>query len=91
MEITTENSPNGTGQFFDAQDIAIGLSYARNLTDKFSAGLTVKYVNQTIWNESSSGVAFDIGTQYKLDFNNLTIAMCMTNFGSESENWMVPI
>jgi hypothetical protein len=83
MEITTESSPNGTGQYFDAQDLAIGISYARNLTDRFSAGLTLKYVNQTIWNESSSGLAFDIGTKYRLDFNNLTIAMCMTNFGSD--------
>lgn len=83
MEITTEFSPNGTGRFFDAQDIAIGFSYARNLTDRFCVGLTTKYVRQSIWNEAANGVAFDVGTQYKLPFKNLTIAMSMTNFGPD--------
>lgn len=83
MEITTETEPNGTGRFFDAGDMAIGVSYARYLTDRFSVGLTAKYVYQQIWNETASGFAFDIGTQYRLDFQNLTIAMSMANFGGD--------
>ncbi len=83
IEITTEESPNGTGRFYDAQDLALGLSFARYLTDRFSFGITVKYVSQKIWNESANGFAFDIGTQYQLDFQNLTIAMSMSNFGSD--------
>lgn len=83
MEITTETEPNGTGRFFDAGDLALGVSYARYLTDRFNVGVTVKYVHQRIWNETASGFAFDIGTQYLLDFQNLTIAMSMTNFGSD--------
>ncbi|QQS35248.1 MAG: PorV/PorQ family protein [Ignavibacteriales bacterium] len=83
MEITTEEEPNGTGRYFDAGDIALGVSYAKYLTDRFSVGLSVKYINQRIWNETASGVAFDIGTQYRLDFQNLTIAMSMTNFGAD--------
>jgi hypothetical protein len=83
MEITTEEQPNGTGRFFDAGDLAIGVSYAKYLTDRFTAGITVKYVSQRIWNETADGFAFDIGTQYRLDFQNLTIAMSMANFGGE--------
>ncbi len=83
MEITTEIEPNGTGRFFDAGDMAIGLSYAKYLTDRFSVGITAKYVYQQIWNETASGFAFDIGTQYRLDFQNLTIAMSMVNFGGD--------
>lgn len=83
MEITTELEPNGTGRYFDAQDMAVGISYARNLTDRFRFGITAKYVYQRIWNETASGVAFDVGTQYTLDFQNLTIAMAMTNFGPD--------
>ncbi len=83
MEITTEQEPNGTGRFFDAQDMAIGVSYAKYLTDRFSVGITAKYVYQRIWNETADGLAFDIGTQYRLDFQNLTIAMSMTNFGGD--------
>ncbi len=83
MEITTEENPNGTGRFFDAGDLALGVSYARYLTDRFNVGVTIKYIRQQIWNESASGFAFDIGTQYRLDFQNLTIAMAMTNFGAD--------
>jgi hypothetical protein len=83
MEITTEYNPNGTGQFFDAQDMAFGVSYARSLTDQFRVGLSARYINQRIWNETASGIAFDIGTQYRLSFRNLTLAMSMSNFGQD--------
>jgi hypothetical protein len=83
MEITTEENPNGTGQYFDAGDVSLAVSYGRDLTDKFTVGVTVRYISQRIWNETADGIAFDIGTQYNLDFQNLTIAMCMTNFGAD--------
>jgi hypothetical protein len=83
MEITTEFSPNGTGRYFDAQDLALALSYARDLTDRFRVGLTARYLQQRIWNETASGIAFDVGTQYQLPFRNLTLAMCMSNFGPD--------
>jgi hypothetical protein len=83
MEVTTEFAPNGTGRFFDAQDLALGLSYGHNLTDRFRVGLTARYIQQRIWNETAAGVSFDVGTQYQLAFKNLTIAMSMTNFGPD--------
>jgi len=83
MEITTELEPNGTGRFFEAQDLMVGLSYARSLTDKFRAGVTEKYVRQSIWNETASAFAIDIGTQYELWFSNFVIGMSLTNFGTD--------
>jgi len=83
MEMTTELEPDGTGIMFDAQDLMLGLSYARRLTDQFSVGLTAKYINQRIWNETASGIAFDIGTQYRIGFRDLTLAMSMQNFGPD--------
>ncbi|HPP34478.1 MAG TPA: PorV/PorQ family protein [Ignavibacteriales bacterium] len=83
MEIITEKQPNGTGRKFDAQDFTLGISYGRFLTNSFSVGVTVKYVEQRIWNEKAATVAFDVGTRYTLDFNNLTIAMSMTNFAPD--------
>lgn len=81
MEITTELNPEGTGQSFSPTSLAIGLTYARALTDKFNAGVTVKYVNETILRESASGIAVDVGTQYRLWFNDFTIGMSLTNYG----------
>ncbi len=83
MEVTTEFSPNGTGRFFDAGDLSVGIGYGRNLTDRFRMGVVFKYIRQRIWNEVASGLAFDLGTQYQLPFKNLTIAMSMMNFGSD--------
>jgi hypothetical protein len=83
MEVTTELQPDGTGEFFDAQDLMIGASYARRLTEDFSFGLTAKYVNQRIWNETATGFAFDVGTQYRVGVRDLTIAMSMNNFGGD--------
>lgn len=83
MDVTTELSPEGTGESFDAQDLMIGLSFARRLTEDFSVGVTAKYVSQRIWNETASGIAFDVGTQYRVGFRDLTLAMSMTNFGPD--------
>ncbi|MCR4439616.1 MAG: PorV/PorQ family protein [bacterium] len=83
MEVTTELQPEGSGEFWDAQDVSLGVTYARGLTDRMSVGVTAKYVRQRIWHESASGVAFDVGTQYRLDFRQLVIAMAMTNFGAD--------
>ena len=83
MEVTTELQPEGTGQKFDAQDLMIGVSYARRLTQDFSVGVTMKFINERIWNETSSGLGFDIGTQYRIGIGDLAIGMSMTNFGAD--------
>jgi hypothetical protein len=83
MDVTTELQPEGTGQKFDAQDLMLGASYARSLTVDFAVGISVKMINQRIWNETASGLAFDVGTQYRLGFGDLTIGMSMMNFGPE--------
>lgn len=83
QEITTVDQPDGTGRFFDAGDLMIGLSFARYLLPEFSVGVSAKYVNQRIWNEQASGLAFDIGTQYNFGFRNLTLGMAVSNFGAD--------
>jgi len=81
QEVTTVIQPEGTGVFYDVSDLSIGLSYARTLTDRFSVGLTVKYIQQNLYNESASTFAVDIGTTLHTGFHDLIIAMSMTNFG----------
>ncbi|MCH9008163.1 PorV/PorQ family protein, partial [candidate division KSB1 bacterium] len=62
MVVRTVEQPAGTGEFFNASDIAAGLSYSRKLTDRFSIGVTAKYIRQEIWHESASAFAIDVGT-----------------------------
>lgn len=82
MEITTETQPRGTGNFFGASDVAIGITYGVRLIDFFSLGGTVKYISQQIYNESASGVAIDIGTTLRTGYQGIKIGMSFTNFGT---------
>ncbi len=81
-EITTIEQPMGTGSYYDASDLAITLTYARQMTDKFSVGLTVKYIRQSINNETANGIGFDIGTSLRIGYSGLTLAMALTNYGA---------
>jgi hypothetical protein len=81
--VTTENNPEGTGERWSAQDFAIALSYSRNLTDRFSIGGSAKYVTQSIWNESASTVAFDLGLLFVTGFHDMRLGMSIANFGGD--------
>jgi len=48
MEVRTIEEPEGTGEMFSCGDLALGLSYGRCLTDRFSIGFNVKYIKQRI-------------------------------------------
>ncbi len=83
MEETTFESPDGTGRMFGAYSYAVGISYAIRLLPNFSLGANVKFVNETIWNSSASGMAFDIGTTYVTPFDGIVFGVSVTNFGQK--------
>ncbi|MCF8242966.1 MAG: PorV/PorQ family protein [Melioribacteraceae bacterium] len=85
QEVTTVQQPDGAGIFYNVSDLAIGLSYARALTDRFSVGLTVKYIQQNMYNVSAQTVAIDLGTYLRTGFHNLVVAMCVSNFGGNMQ------
>jgi hypothetical protein len=84
-EVTTIDYPEGTGERWEANDIAIGLSYARNLTDRFSVGGTVKFIQQKLWNERATGFALDIGVLFLTEFKGLKLGASISNFGTEMQ------
>ncbi len=84
-EITTVYEPDGTGDFYNAGDLAAGISYMREMTDRFSFGVTAKFVHEYIWNETASEAGFDIGSLYKADFLNLRLGMTIRNIGGKTE------
>ena len=46
MLVRTVEKPDGTGERFSAGSFAVGLHYARNLSEKFSIGFTAKYISE---------------------------------------------
>lgn len=79
--VTTEFEPDGTGEYYQASDLAIGLSLAMKMTDRFSVGATAKIVQQKIWHESASTVAFDVGTLYRTGFHDMVLGMTIQHVG----------
>jgi hypothetical protein len=80
---TTAEFPQGTGETFDAANYAIAMTYARNLTDRFAVGGSVKMVNETIFNCSARGIAFDLGLLFMTQFNGLQMGMSISNYGGK--------
>ena len=82
-KVRTVDQPEGTGEYFSAGDIAVGISYARSLTDRFSVGFTAQYIEESIWHMSSSAFAIDAGTEFRTDlFGGMVIGASISNFGS---------
>jgi opacity protein-like surface antigen len=85
MLVRTVAYPEGTGEKFSANDFAIGTSFAKSLTDRFSIGFTAKYVNQKIWHMQASSIALDIGTLFRTQFKDMTLGMSISNFGNKMQ------
>ena len=83
MERTTISNPDGTGEMFSAGSYAMGISFARNLTDRFTIGFNVKYIYEKIYHSTASSIAFDVGTIFNTQFNGLKIGMSITNYGQK--------
>ena len=83
MDVTTPANPMGTGEKFDAASVVVGISYGRSLTDWFTIGGTVKYINERIFNSSATGIGFDIGTIYNTPLPGLRMGFSISNFGSK--------
>lgn len=83
MERTTEELPEGTGQTFSAGSFAVGVAYGKKLTDWFSIGANVKYINEHIWNSTATGLAVDVGTLFTTPFAGLKFGAGITNFGQK--------
>ncbi len=84
MLVRTIEKPEGTGEYFGAGALNIGLSYARSLTENFAIGFNAKYLREYIWHETAQGFALDVGTFYRIQFLNETrLAASISNFGTK--------
>ncbi len=85
MEVRTEFEPNGTGQYFFANNTAVGVSYAQKLSDRFNLGIGLKYIYEGISEYTNHTLTADIGFLYTTDFKDLTFAVVIKNFGGNSQ------
>ena len=83
MLVRTVDEPEGLGSRFDAADLALGVSYAKYLTDRFSFGGTFKYIQRRIWHMEASAIALDFGALYSLPVNGMKLGISISNMGTK--------
>ncbi|OGU29713.1 MAG: hypothetical protein A2X67_07610 [Ignavibacteria bacterium GWA2_55_11] len=82
-EVTTVESPDGTGERWSASDVAFAVTYTRRFTDRFAIGGSGKFIHQRIYNESANTLAFDFGLLFLTGFNDMRLGMSISNFGGD--------
>ncbi len=85
MEVRTVEQPEGTGEMFQAGDMAMGVAYSAMVTRNLSLGVTGKYIHQRIWHMTASAMAVDMGLLFNTPFKGLTLGMSLTNFGPKMQ------
>ncbi len=83
MLVRTVLQPEGTGERFNASDIAIAGTYAKKLTTRFAIGGSLKYIRQKIFNSTSSTAAVDFGMLFRTPFRSMDFGMSISNFGGD--------
>jgi hypothetical protein len=79
-----DGSYNGlTGRTFRPNSIVVGVSFARDLTDRLSLGVTAKFVHENLVYKSASALAFDGGLLFKTGFRNIVIDATIRHFGQQ--------
>lgn len=85
MKVRTERQPEGTGEEFKVQNFALQMSYGKALTDRFSIGTTVKFIQEKVWHSAASAMAFDVGVLFTTPYENLRLGANMANFGPKMQ------
>src|ERR1035437_101107 len=79
-----DGSYNGlTGRTFRPNSIVFGVSFARDLTDRLSLGVTAKFVHENLIYKSASVLAFDGGVLFKTGFRNIVVDATIRHFGTQ--------
>ncbi len=81
--VTTESSPEGTGEVITPNFSVIGFTYSRQFTDRVSFGATGKFIHEGVRRVSATGMAFDFGFQYYTGLKGLSLGIAIRNLGSD--------
>jgi hypothetical protein len=82
IDVRTVEQEHGTGERYTVSDIAIGIGYGKQISDRFSVGVQAQYVQETIWHSSLSAFAINVGTIYRISADGLHIGASISNFGT---------
>jgi len=95
VEETTIFQATGTGRMIRGGDTAIGLAFARQMTDRVSWGAQARWVQEDLVLKTTSTFQFDMGISAYTGYRSLRIAAAARNVGAditvETEQFSPPI
>ncbi|CAN5439467.1 type IX secretion system outer membrane channel protein PorV [soil metagenome] len=84
MDETTEFNPFGTGRTFRTIHMAGALTFSQRLTNYFSYGASIKYLDERIEEIQTQTMVVDVGFFYQVGETGLRFAIGLNNFGFDS-------
>ena len=82
--VYTVAQPEGTGSVYSVSETFGGATFAQNFSDRFSAGLTAKFVFDQLGEVSGRAFAVDFGTTFhsELSGHPIRLAFVVSNLGT---------
>lgn len=68
-----------------ARDLAVGVSYARRVTEQLHFGINFKYISETLDDATVGAWAVDIGTVFHTGIRSLRVTMVGRNIGPDTQ------
>lgn len=82
--VYTVDQPDGTGAVYSVNETFAGLTYARNFSDRFSAGMTAKFIFDQLGEAEGSAFGVDFGTNFHAMLANhpIRFSFVLANLGT---------
>ncbi|MCK4857399.1 MAG: PorV/PorQ family protein [candidate division Zixibacteria bacterium] len=81
LKTSWDDEQGDAGEYFNPSVSVIGLSYARQFTDRVSFGFTAAFINQKVDLATAKGVVFDFGFGYNPQWQGLRFGVVIKNLG----------
>ncbi|PYO85663.1 MAG: hypothetical protein DMD65_00360 [Gemmatimonadetes bacterium] len=83
--VYTVDQPDGTGQTYSVAETFVQATYGQNFSDRFSAGFSVKFINDKLADTRAGAFAVDFGTNFHATIGERPIraAFVLQNLGSQ--------
>lgn len=73
----------GTDGTFGVSDFVIGISAARTLLPILDLGINVKFLQESLDDQSATAIAFDVGIMHQTTNKNLKVGIALRNVGKQ--------
>lgn len=81
LKTTWDDQQGEAGEYFNPTFSVIGLSYARQFTDRVSFGATGYFIQERVEQVTARGIAFDFGFTYTPNWRGLKFGIVVKNIG----------